>query len=266
MEDVSLLAGGLTAVVAGVLSFLSPCVLPLMPAYLSFVSGISIDELRTDSDAPSPADADSEARSRTVLLGSLGFIAGFSAVFIAIGASATAIGRVVTGLRFDVFGYTLTPAHLAGAIIVLFGLHLMGVLKIPILYREQRLQLAGGAGALRASVLGAAFAFGWTPCIGPVLAGILTIAAGQDSVARGVFLLALYSMGLGIPFFLMALSLDRFYRVFERIKRHFRAIEIVSGGLLVVVGVLVMSNSLVVLNSYLSFMTDFVLRIEETIL
>jgi len=259
LEDVSLVAGALTAVVAGVLSFLSPCVLPLMPAYLSFVSGISIDRLR--SEEPS-----ADAVGHAVMLGSLGFIAGFSTIFIAIGASATAIGRVVTRWRVDLGFVELTPAHLAGAVIVLFGLHLMGVLRIPILYREQRFQLGAGGGALQAYLLGAAFAFGWTPCIGPVLAGILTIAAGQETVGHGIFLLALYSLGLGIPFFLMALSLDRFYSVFERMKRHFRAIEIGSGALLVGVGVLVMSNSLVALNSYLAFMTDFVLRIEEAIL
>ncbi len=263
MEDVSLWAGALTAVVAGVLSFMSPCVLPLMPAYLSFVSGISMEELRGDA-APEPGPAARPAKP--VLLGSLGFIAGFSAIFIAIGASATAIGRIVSGFRFHVLGFVITPAHIAGLVIVVFGLHLAGVLRIPLLYREQRFQLGAGGGAARAFVLGAAFAFGWTPCIGPVLAGILTLAAGQESLGHGIFLLTLYSLGLGIPFFLMALSLDRFYQLFDRIKRHFRAIEIGSGALLVGVGLLVMSDSLVVLNSYLSFLTDFVLAIEERLL
>ncbi len=268
MEDASLLAGSLTALLAGVLSFLSPCVLPLMPAYLSFVSGLSLEELRGDGDGDAGGDeAPAKAAAhRAVLLGSLGFIGGFSAVFIAIGASATAIGRVVTGLKFNLFGLVLTPTHLAGVVIILFGLHLAGVLRIPILYREQRFQLGAGGGALRAFLLGAAFAFGWTPCIGPVLAGILTLAAGQDTVWHGIFLLSLYSLGLGVPFFLMALSLDRFYQIFERVKRHFRAIEIGSGVLLVGVGLLVLSDSLVVLNSYLGFMTDFVLAIEERLL
>jgi cytochrome c-type biogenesis protein len=262
VEDLSLFAAALTAVVAGLLSFLSPCVLPLMPAYLSFVSGLSLEELRSTD----PAEAGSAGPDRAVLRGSLGFIAGFSAIFIGIGASATAIGRVLTGLRLDVFGLVITPSQIAGVVIVLFGLHLIGVLKIPLLYREQRLQLGGGGGTVQAFLLGAAFAFGWTPCIGPVLAGILTIAAGQETLGQGVFLLALYSLGLGIPFFLTALSLDRFYHVFEHVKRHFRAIEVSSGVLLVGVGVLVMSNSLVLLNSYLSFMTDFVLRLEEILL
>ena len=262
MEDASLLAGSLTAVLAGVLSFLSPCVLPLMPAYLSFVSGLSMEELRRE-----PAEeSERSARGRAALLGSLAFIGGFSTVFIAIGASASAIGQLLTGLQFHILGMVLRPSHLAGIVIVIFGLHLMGVLRIPILYRESRFQLGAGGGAARAYLLGAAFAFGWTPCIGPVLAGILTLAAGQDTVSHGVFLLALYSLGLGIPFFLMALSLDRFYQVFEQLKRHFRTVEVVSGVLLVGVGVLVFSDSLVRLNSYLSFMTDIVIGIEEQLL
>ena len=264
MEDVSLLAAGLTAVAAGLLSFLSPCVLPLMPAYLSFVSGVSIDELRR---APAELESpDGAGRRSSTLLGSLGFIGGFSAVFVAFGASATSIGWILKGLRIDLGLFELTPTHIAGGVIVLFGLHLTGLVRIPFLYREQRFQPGAGAGALRASLLGGAFAFGWTPCIGPVLAGILTLAAGQDTVGRGVLLLALYSLGLGIPFLLMALSLDRFYRVFDRIKRHFRAIEVGSGLLLIGVGLLVVSNSLVALNSYFSFMTDLVLELEKVLL
>lgn len=261
MEEVSLLAACTTALAAGVLSFLSPCVLPLMPAYLSFVSGLSIEELRGASGSEQ-----TPGRGRAVLLGSVGFIAGFSAVFVAIGASATAIGRVLTGLRIDLFGLVLRPSHLAGVVILLFGLHLMGVLKIPLLYREGRFQAGPGGGAIRAVLLGMAFAFGWTPCIGPVLAGILTMAAGQDTVGQGVFLLSLYSLGLGVPFFLTALSLDRFYQVFEHVKRHFKAVEVTSGLLLVGVGLLVMFDALVVLNSYFAFLTDFVLRLEEALL
>ncbi len=266
MEEVSLVAGSATALVAGLLSFLSPCVLPLMPAYLSFVSGLSIDELRTDVEQDAEVRAEVRRGGGAALRGSLAFIGGFSAVFVGIGASATAIGRVLTGLRFDVFGLVLTPAHLAGAVIVVFGLHLIGVLKIPILYREQRFQAPSGAGPARAFVLGAAFAFGWTPCIGPVLAGILTIAAAQETVGHGVLLLAFYSLGLGIPFFLTALSLDRFYRVFEHVKRHFRAIEVTSGVLLIGVGVLVMSDRLIAVNSYFGFLADFVITLEESLL
>lgn len=258
MTEVSLL----TAFAAGLLSFVSPCVMPLMPAYLSFVSGLSIEELQArEPDVPGAVP-----RQRKVLLGALGFIGGFSAVFVALGASATAIGGLVTSFRLQLGSWTIAPSQIAGVVIIVFGLHLMGVLRIPWLYRERRFSVDGGTGLAKTFLLGSAFAFGWTPCIGPVLAGILTIAAGQETVGRGVFLLGLYSMGLGIPFFLMALSLDRFYRFFETIKRHFKAIEVGSGALLVAVGLLVISDSLVLLNSYLSFMTDFVLRLEETIL
>ena len=231
----------------------------MVPACLSFVSGVSLEDLRDPQARPA-------GHARRVWLGALGFIFGFSAVFVAIGASATAIGRIVSGLRIDLGIFTLRPSHLAGLVIVLFGLHLMGLLRLSFLYREQRFQPSATGGTLRAFLLGGAFAFGWTPCIGPVLAGILTIAAGQDSVGRGVYLLALYSLGLGVPFLLTALSLDRFYRVFAVVKRHFRAIEITSGVLLVVVGVMVMTDSLVILNSYFSFMTDWVLALEEALL
>lgn len=227
-----------------------------MPAYLSYVSGISLDELQ-------------EGETRTgspVLFGSLGFIAGFSSIFIAFGASATALSRVLRYSYLPIGSFELRPAHIAGVLIVVFGLHLVGLVRIPLLYREQRLQLGGGGGVLQAYVLGAAFAFGWTPCIGPILAGILGIAGSQETLGRGVFLLAVYSLGLGIPFLLTALSLDRFYRVFDLIKRHFRTVEIVSGVLLIIVGVMIMTGSLTRLNSYLSFLTDFITYIEKLLL
>lgn len=261
MQEVSLVASAITAVVAGILSFLSPCVLPLMPAYLSYVSGVSLQDLQG-----SRRHAEGREASRAVMVGSLAFILGFSAVFIAAGASASAIGRSLVGFRVDLGPLTLTPAHLAGIVIMAFGLHLLGLLRIPLLYREQRFRFGGGGGVAQASLLGAAFAFGWTPCIGPVLAGILTIAAAQETVGRGVFLLTFYSLGLGIPFFLAALSLDRFFHVAERLKGHFRAIEIASGLLLVGVGALVLTGSLTTLNSYFGFMTDVVLRLEELLL
>ena len=257
MQEVSLIAAAFTSLLAGVLSFLSPCVLPLMPAYLSYVSGISLDELQEGDDSHG---------GRPVLMGSLGFIAGFSAIFIAFGASATALGRVLRYAYIPIGSFELRPAHIAGMLIILFGLHLIGLLRIPFLYREQRLQLGGGGGVLQAFVLGAAFAFGWTPCIGPVLAGILAIAGSQETLGRGLFLLSIYSLGLGIPFLLTALSLDRFYRVFDLIKRHFRKIEVVSGVLLIIVGLMISLGQLTRLNSYLSFLTDFITRIEELLL
>lgn len=262
MNEISLFASSLTALAAGVLSFLSPCVLPLMPAYLSFVSGLSLEELRL---ADAEAEAARSRRSRT-LLGSVAFVAGFSAVFVALGASASALGQALGGLRWEVGGVTITPATLAGLVIILFGLHLTGALPIHWLYRERRFEVGEAAGPFAAALLGAAFAFGWTPCIGPVLAGILTLAAAQDTVGRGVFLLSLYSAGLGLPFLAMALSIDRFFRLFGRIRRHFRAIEIVAGLLLVGVGLLVMTGRLTLFNRYFMFLNDLIIRLEEWLL
>ena len=266
MEELPLLAASLTAFAAGLLSFLSPCVLPLMPAYLSFVSGLSIDELREDAGDEKDAETRT-ARSRAALIGAVGFVAGFSLVFIAIGASASMIGHLITAFRFEIFGVTVTPAQIAGVVIVFFGLHLLGLLRIPALYSERRFAPGtGGGGAARAMLLGSAFAFGWTPCIGPVLAGILTLAAGQETLLHGVALLALYSLGLGVPFLLTAISLDRFYHFYARARRHFRAVELVSGGLLVVVGLLVATDQLIALNSYFTFLEGFVIGLEDRLL
>ena len=252
----------LTAIGAGVLSFVSPCVMPLMPAYLSFVSGLSIEELQESE----PGAPEAAPRRRKVLLGSLGFIAGFSTVFVLLGASATVIGSSLTGFRLQLGSWTITPAQIAGAVIIVFGLHLMGLLRIPWLYRERRFSVDAGTGLVKTYLLGGAFAFGWTPCIGPVLGFILTLAAGQDSIGQGVWLLGLYSMGLGIPFLLMALSLDRFFHVFARVKQHFRAIEVVSGLMLVTVGVLIVFDLLIRLNEKFSFLLDFSLWLESTLL
>jgi cytochrome c-type biogenesis protein len=258
MQDASLLAGGATALAAGVLSFLSPCVLPLMPAYLSYVTGISLDDLRDEKSAE-------RARGARLWAGSLGFVAGFSAVFVALGASATAVGRLLAGLRFDVGGVTVTPVTLAGLVIIAFGLHLLGVIRIGWLYRERRFAV-DASGAFRSALLGAAFAFGWTPCIGPVLGGILTLAASQADVGRGVFLLALYSLGLALPFLAMSASLERFFGVFARVRPHFRAIEVASALLLLGVGLLVVSERLTLLNRYFAFLGDLVIRLEEMLL
>ncbi len=258
MTDVS----ALTALAAGLLSFVSPCVMPLMPAYLSFVTGLSIEELRApDSTAPGAAP-----RRRKVLLGSLGFIAGFSTVFVLLGASATLIGSTLTGFRLQLGSWSITPAQIAGVVIIIFGLHLMGLLRIPWLYQERRFSLDAGTGLVKTFLLGAAFAFGWTPCIGPVLGFILTLAAGQESVTQGVWLLLLYSMGLGIPFLLMALSLERFFHVFGRVKQHFKAIEVASGLLLVTVGFLIMFDLLIRLNEQFTFLLDLSLWLEKQLL
>ena len=232
IENVTLLA----AFGAGLLSFISPCVLPLIPGYLSYISGLSLDEMR-GTGAVAVA---SPARSR-VIMSSLAFILGFSLVFVALGASASAIGQFMMS-RLTILG------RIAGVIIVLFGLHTMGLLRIDWLYQEKRLQTnRRPAGFLGATLVGIAFAFGWTPCIGPILAGILAIAGAQKSVGQGVQLLAAYSLGLAIPFFAAALAINGFFAAFARIRKHYHLIELTSGALLVVIGILIFTNRFTIL-------------------
>jgi cytochrome c-type biogenesis protein len=228
IENVTLLA----AFGAGLLSFISPCVLPLIPGYLSYISGMSLDEMRGTGVA---TVAPPEVRNR-VLLSSLAFILGFSIVFIALGASATALGQFLMQ-RLTILG------RIAGAIIVLFGLHTMGLLRIDWLYQEKRVQTnRRPAGFFGATLVGIAFAFGWTPCIGPILAGILAIAAAQNTIGQGIRLLAAYSAGLAIPFFAAALAINQFFSAFARIRKHYHVIELASGALLVVIGILIFTN------------------------
>jgi len=226
------------ALVAGFLSFISPCVLPLIPGYISFVSGASLDEIRGGGAAPSRS-------RRTVLLTSLAFVLGFSIVFIALGASATAIGKFVMR-NLPLLG------KIAGAVIIVFGLHTMGVFRLQFLEMEKRAHAqAKPAGLLGAMFVGVAFAFGWTPCIGPILAAILAVAGSRDSVREGVLLLATYSLGLAIPFILTSLAIDRFFALTSKIRRHYHAIEMVSGGLLVAIGLLIFTNQLTVIATFL---------------
>jgi cytochrome c-type biogenesis protein len=238
MQEVSLFA----AFIAGLLSFVSPCVLPLIPGYLSFVSGVTLDEMRGTGAAPVASAA---TRRRAVLM-AFAFVLGFSLVFIALGASATAIGAYVME-RLSILG------RIAGVIIVLFGLHMMGILKIGWLYSEKRIQTARKpAGFLGAMVVGIAFAFGWTPCIGPILAAILLVASAQESVGEGVRLLAAYSAGLGVPFIATSLAINKFFAASARIRKHYHAIEVVSGLLLVTVGVLIFTNRFTVIAQLLT--------------
>jgi cytochrome c-type biogenesis protein len=243
-ENVTLLA----AFGAGILSFISPCVLPLIPGYLSYISGLSLDEMRggtaTARTAGVAVVASPQVRRR-VLLSSAFFILGFSLVFIALGASASAIGSFVLAKK-SLF------SRVAGAVIIIFGLHTMGVLRIEWLYQEKRVQTnrqpGGPFGAL---LVGVAFAFGWTPCIGPILAGILAIAATRSGVGEGVRLLAAYSLGLGVPFFATALAINRFFGALARIRRHYHKIELVSGALLVVIGVLIFTDRFTIIAGWL---------------
>jgi cytochrome c-type biogenesis protein len=233
----------LAAFFAGILSFLSPCVLPLVPGYVSLISGATVEDLQSDQ----------HHMLGTVMLHSLTFILGFSVVFIALGAVATSIGQLANE-------YHNLLAKIAGVIVIVFGLHLTGLLKIKALYADKRLHdVKGGSSALGSFAVGFAFAFGWTPCIGPILATILVFAGAQQTVLKGVLLLAVYSLGLAVPFLLTSLGVDRFLGFYTRFRRHLHTVEVVSGVLLVAVGVLIFMNNLKLLSGYLSFLNRFAL-------
>jgi len=219
------------AAAAGVISFLSPCVLPIVPAYLSFIAGTSLNELTGDGGK------DSEVGHR-VVASALAFVLGFSVVFVMLGASASALNALIVE---NIGGIS----KVAGAVIITFGLHYAGLLRIPFLYREARFHMdkvpAGLAGAF---VVGIAFGFGWTPCIGPILATILTVAASSDSLGYGVSLLGTYALGLGIPFIVAAFAFRPFMRFLQRFRRQMRKVEIATGGLLVITGFAIFTGDL----------------------
>jgi len=228
-QEVTLLA----AFAAGFLSFVSPCVLPLIPGYISFVSGVSVEEMRAET-APTTSRLQ-------VFLTSLAFVIGFSLVFVALGASATAVGKFLFA-RLPLF------SKIAGGVLIVFGLHTMGVFRLGFLDAEKRVHSQRKpAGPLGAVLVGVAFAFGWTPCIGPILGGILAIAGSKNSVGEGVTLLAVYSLGLGIPFLLTSLAINQFFGAAKRIRKYYHAIELASGALLIVIGVLIISGELTII-------------------
>jgi len=233
----------LAAFVAGLISFLSPCVLPLVPGYVSLISGAGVEELKSNDGQ----------LFRKVMLNSIAFIIGFSIVFIALGAISTEVGQM---LRF----YKSMLARVAGVVIIVFGLHLTGIFKIKALYTDARLHsVKGGSTAWGAFVIGFAFAFGWTPCVGPILAVILGFADAQDSVAKGIFLLAIYSMGLAVPFLITSLGIGRFLKFYSRFRSHMHALEVASGALLIALGVLLVFGRFTLLASYFSFLNRFAL-------
>ncbi|MCK4427515.1 MAG: cytochrome c biogenesis protein CcdA [candidate division Zixibacteria bacterium] len=233
MENVSLLA----AFTAGLISFASPCVLPLIPAYLSFISGVSVEEMKS-------RDKKSQALKK-VSVNTILFVLGFSVVFVALGASATFVGDFLLS-KLSLFN------KIAGAIIMLLGLHLLGVFRIRFLNYEKRFHARSRPlGPLGSFLVGLAFAFGWTPCIGPILAGILLVASNQGTVTKGVVLLSVYSLGLGIPFFVTAVSFHTFLSVFGWIKKHFRVVEIMSGLFLILIGFLIFIGSFSALTGFL---------------
>ncbi len=220
--------GYLAAFTAGILSFLTPCVLPLVPGYISFISGVSLSELKA-------ADAERDWRKLAPVVSSTcAFILGFSLVFISTGAFIYFIGEALAE-------YKIWLIRAAGLVIILFGLHMAGVLRIRALYSEKRLEAGTAGGSVpRAFVLGFAFAFGWTPCAGPILGAIMGIASTKDQIGQALALMCLYSAGMAVPFFVTGLAVDRFFSLFDRIKNHFRKIEIAAGALLVLIGALML--------------------------
>lgn len=219
------------ALVAGVLSFLSPCVLPLVPPYLCFLGGVTFDQLTEQG-------ATDRLAARRVLVAALAFVLGFMTVFTILGATASALSRFVADY-LEWFGIV------AGGLIIVMGLHFVGLIRIPLLYREARYTVAARpAGLVGAYVVGLAFAFGWTPCVGPVLAAILFVAASDDSVLRGVALLAVYALGIGIPFILAALAVRPFLAFAQRFRRHLRTVERGMGVLLIGTGLLFVTGTM----------------------
>lgn len=224
------------AFLGGIVSFLSPCVLPLVPGYISFMSGLTLEELS--------AGGDDKTRMRHAGWESLCFVAGFSLIFTLLGATATTVGRVLAE-------QSVLVGKFAGGIVILFGLHMTGILPIKWLYYQKRADTAAfKAGYVGSFLMGLAFAFGWTPCIGPILAGILTLAATQETVGQGMTLLLVYSLGLGIPFVLTGFAVTRFMKFFVRYKSHIRKGEIVAGAMLIAVGLLIFLGKLSWLNRF----------------
>jgi cytochrome c-type biogenesis protein len=232
------------AFLAGVLSFLSPCVLPLVPGYIAIISGSSLEDLRAGQDQKLLAKA---------MMQSVLFIFGFSLVFISLGATATWIGQVLLQ-KMSLLN------RIAGLLIVLFGLHMTGILKIGLLYRDARVHnTSSPATAAGSFLMGLAFAFGWTPCIGPILAGILAIAASQEHVAQGIFLLGVYSAGLAVPFLATTLGINRFMSFYQRFRKHLHRLEVAAGVLLIVLGALIATNNFGRVSSALAFLNRLAL-------
>ena len=228
---------------AGLVSFLSPCVLPLVPGYVSLISGAGVEELKSQ-----------EAQLlRRVMTNSIGFILGFSIVFVTLGAISTEVGQLLAR-------YKSVLAQVAGVVIILFGLHLTGIFKIKALYMDARLHtIKGGSTPWGAFLIGFAFAFGWTPCVGPILAVILGFAATQDSVMKGILLLAIYSLGLAVPFLLTSLGIEKFLKFYSRFRAHMHALEVASGALLIGLGILLVVGRFTIISNYLAFLNRFAL-------
>jgi len=229
-------ANVLAAFVAGLVSFLSPCVLPLVPPYLVYLAGASLERL---------ADGESEPRAKrdTVIAACL-FVLGFATVFVSLGASASVIGGLVRA-------YSGPLATLAGIAIIVMGLHFLGLTPIALLHRQKRAELVKPVGLWGAYVMGLAFAFGWTPCIGPILAAILAVAASEQTVTQGAGLLTIYSLGLGIPFVIAALAVEPFAAFLTHFRRHLHRVEQAMGALLVITGIAFLTGSITSMSVWL---------------
>lgn len=224
--DAGLILQVLIALSAGVLSFLSPCVLPIIPPYLAYMGGITMTDLTAESRQRRPA-----------VIASIFFVMGLSTVFLILGFTASAFGRFFLQNQV-VFG------QIAGGVIIVFGLHFLGVFRIPLLMREARLEAGDrGGSAFGAYFLGLAFAFGWTPCIGPILGAILSMSAQEDSITRGTLLMATYALGLGVPFILSAVFINRAMGLMNRLKRHMGLVEKIMGALLLAVGLMMITGA-----------------------
>src|SRR5579863_8666198 len=240
----------IAAFFAGLISFLSPCVLPLVPGYVSLISGAGVEELKSPQGQ----------LMRRVMVNSVGFILGFTIVFMTLGAISTEIGQVAAR-------YKHTLSIVAGVVIIIFGLHLTGIFKIKALYTDARLHsVKGSSTPIGAFVIGFAFAFGWTPCLGPILSAILTIAGEQDTVGKGILLLAVYSMGLAMPFLLTSLLMERFLQFYSRFRSYMHAIEVASGGLMIGLGVLLLIGRFTLISNWLSFLGKFEAWLEGAVI
>jgi cytochrome c-type biogenesis protein len=225
------------AFAAGLLSFVSPCVLPLVPSYITYITGLTLEELTTQTER--------KGVRAIIIANSLLFIAGFSIVFIAFGASASLVGQLLVTYQDFI-------RKLGGVLIVVFGLYVMGILKIKFLMAEKRMHLKSRPAGYAGSVLvGVAFAAGWTPCVGPILGTILVYASTTDSMLTGVELLSSYSLGIGLPLFITALAVDSFLNYFKKVRAYMYGISVASGIFLVLVGVLIYTNSLTLLTGIL---------------
>jgi cytochrome c-type biogenesis protein len=233
----------IAAFLAGLVSFLSPCVLPLVPGYVSLISGAGVEELKS---------AQSQLMRR-VMINSVGFILGFSVVFVTLGAISTGIGQLAAQ-------YKHTLSIVAGVVVIIFGLHLTGIFQIKWLLQDARLHnVKGSSTPIGAFVIGFAFAFGWTPCLGPILSAILFIASQEDKVMRGILLLAVYSLGLAVPFLMTSLLMERFLKFYSRFRSHMHALEVASGGLMIALGILLVIGRFTLISSWLSFLNRFAL-------